>query len=102
MPYGHCPFEAYRPVFEDAGWTQMGTFEWSAHSAGTLTLTLTLHLSLSLSLSLSLTLTLTRLGGGVGRAAAGAARFLSGTLRAVAESEEPLALVARRRDGLRA
>ena len=35
VPYGHCPFEAYRPVFEDAGWTQMGTFEWSAHSAGT-------------------------------------------------------------------
>ena len=102
VPYGHCPFEAYRPVFEDAGWTQMGTFEWSAHSAGTLTLPLTLHLTLSLSLSLTLTLTLTRLGGGVGRAAAGAARFFPGTLRAVAESEEPLALVARRRDGLRA
>ena len=33
-PYGACPFEAYRPVFEDAGWTQMGTFEWTAHSAG--------------------------------------------------------------------
>lgn len=24
MPYDECPFEAYRPVFEDAGWTQMG------------------------------------------------------------------------------
>ena len=34
MPFDHAPFEAYRPVFEDAGWTQMGTFEWTAHSAG--------------------------------------------------------------------
>ena len=29
-----CPMEAYRPIFEDAGWTQAGTFEWTIHSAG--------------------------------------------------------------------
>ena len=29
-----APMEAYRPVFEDAGWTQAGTYEWVIHSAG--------------------------------------------------------------------
>ena len=26
--------EAYRPIFEDAGWTQAGSFEWTLHSLG--------------------------------------------------------------------
>ena len=39
MPYSDehshgAPMEAYRPVFEDAGWTQAGTYEWVIHSAG--------------------------------------------------------------------
>lgn len=29
-----APMEAYRPVFEDAGWTQAGTYEWVVHSSG--------------------------------------------------------------------
>ena len=29
-----CPMEAYRPIFEDAGWTQAGSFEWTLHSRG--------------------------------------------------------------------
>ena len=27
-----CPMEAYRPILEDAAWTQAGTYEWSVHT----------------------------------------------------------------------